>query len=1781
LIFIPGSRAEESVEETKIEKKEERKTLDSIQLLSPPPLLPVSSSVLVSGTKTVGPTGDYPSITAAIVDIQAQSLDGALTLELLPTYNSSVETLPLNFTNLPGISATNTVTLRPQAGATNLAITGNNATAIVNLQSVQFVTIDGRPGGVGTAKELTIENTNTTGTTGATVRFINNASNNAVRHTVIKGATTGASSGVVLIAGTTGGTGNDNNTIDNNVIQDGISTPRYLVYSFGSVITSQFNNNNTISNNDILNFYATSGDSAGVRLDTGNTNWTISDNYIYQTASRASITGNAEGIIINAATGVGFTLANNVIGGSAPNAGGTPWTTTGTAANYRFTGIHLNVSPNAPTNVQNNIVGNFVWTTSSTNSTLPGAWSGIFLQSGLANITGNTIGSGTGTGSISVTTSGNNGTTFGIGYATSAAPAISNNIIGSITTNGTSNLVSAPLIAVRVDAGTPTISNNTIGSTTTANSLNAATSAIVGSQQVTGVHSLTSGGTNIMNNTIANLNNNYTGTAAAGQVRGIVTTIGSNTIDGNTVRNLSTTSANAGTGSAASVVGILQDSITGIQTVSRNTIHSLSNTSAASSGATVTGIYFKGSTTATHRIDSNFIHSFPVTNPSFFYIGMSASGGVAAYVNNQIRIGIGADGSNQTIPAIIYGIEETGGTNNFFHNGVYVGGTVTVIGLNDTAAFRSTVIPSLNGGTWRNNILVNARSNATTGGSHYARIYAGTSFDPFDYSNHNILFANGNGGVLGQQNGVDLTTLQDVKRATGQESSSAFTNPVFVNPDAATPDMRLQPVNPAEGAGTFVPVQTDFEGDTRATLTPVDIGADAGNYTSSGDFFPPSILYPILSNGSTADRILTGWLTVTDNVDIAGGTFAPRFYYGKNGGSYVSTQCETFSGLTEQSRKFTCRILYQLVGGVNPGDTITYFVVSQDISGNVNSNPAGAVATDVNTVTMPPLVTNSYNIVAPIGGTIIVGPGGFNSLTATGGFFEAVNNAVLTSDVTVMITGDTTEDGTHALNSLAQDVFPGNFTVMIQPADGTMKTLSGNATQSLFRFDGAEGVTIDGRFGGSGKFLTFRNSNTANSTILVQGGAGNDVFRFVNIEGANTNASSAVVQVLVNGTTGNDNIRIENSTIRDLSNATGVPANLFLSQGITGVPNTNIQIFNSELGNFTSTAIGYFENESALIQNNLICPTATFSGFAPENNLVALCQPIVRNTALTGIDFRNGDGIIDGNDFREFVSNLKATGIFTIGDINDSIPEVITITRNRVTIKPPPNSTGPQIAAQSLGGGRIDFVNNQFTIILNGSNQRAGGIQNDGFFGGNLNVYHNSVLLTGTVTGNNSTSAVEIGPSSQSNGVYINNIYYNFNVGGTGTGRHTAASLLSDFGTFTANYNVYSSASGAIFNYLGASVPFSQWQTSTGDDLNSLAGVEGGQFTATMFVDPLAGNLNINPGTGYDPSPIVSNRGTPIAGVTTDFNGNARSPTTPDIGSSEFNVDRAVGSDGTLPPGNYDNIIVGTGFNTLLGGGGVNVTLGGIINVSGTMSVSCSSTLLGASPLNYVVGNVKKDFCATGAFDYPVGTNTGYSPVNMNVTALNTNPSSLTVKANNGTAVSNPPLNDATTLDRFWSLTETGALTANLLFNYLDTDVDGNESNYRLIRIANGGAPFSMAGSIVNTTNNTLSLNNVTEFSEWTGGELAPTGARAVIGGRVVRADGNGIGKTVIVLQSINGSQPQYALTNPFGYFRFNDVAVGETYLISVSAKQYQFMQPTQMLFVIGDMENVTFVALE
>ncbi len=92
--------------------------------------------------------------------------------------------------------------------------------------------------------------------------------------------------------------------------------------------------------------------------------------------------------------------------------------------------------------------------------------------------------------------------------------------------------------------------------------------------------------------------------------------------------------------------------------------------------------------------------------------------------------------------------------------------------------------------------------------------------------------------------------------------------------------------------------------------------------------------------------------------------------------------------------------------------------------------------------------------------------------------------------------------------------------------------------------------------------------------------------------------------------------------------------------------------------------------------------------------------------------------------------------------------------------------------------------------------------------------------------------------------------------------------------------------------------------------------------------------------------------------------------------------------------------------------------------------------------------------------------------------------------------------------------------------------------------------------------------------------EFIPTAANVSVSGRVLSAKGNGI-RNVIVTMTDKTGNILTARTNSFGYFRFDEIPVGEFYVISVSSKRYIFDQSSQVLVVNDELTDINFFAEE
>ncbi len=123
---------------------------------------------------------------------------------------------------------------------------------------------------------------------------------------------------------------------------------------------------------------------------------------------------------------------------------------------------------------------------------------------------------------------------------------------------------------------------------------------------------------------------------------------------------------------------------------------------------------------------------------------------------------------------------------------------------------------------------------------------------------------------------------------------------------------------------------------------------------------------------------------------------------------------------------------------------------------------------------------------------------------------------------------------------------------------------------------------------------------------------------------------------------------------------------------------------------------------------------------------------------------------------------------------------------------------------------------------------------------------------------------------------------------------------------------------------------------------------------------------------------------------------------------------------------------------------------------------------------------------------------------------------------------------------------------------------------------SSGASPLTLTN--VNTSNDNADLLPITA----TNGSvniMGPTAAQVSVGGRVLTFEGRPIVRAGIYLTDLNG-QTRVAMTNPFGYYRFEQIEVGHSYLLTVSAKQYEFSPNSRFITPVDVINDADFIAL-
>ena len=574
---------------------------------------------------TVGnPGGTYKTLKAAFDDINNGILTGAVTLQIV---DNTVEPLTPTL-NASGVGLANYTSVEIYPTKPNLSIITSAADILVDLNGADNVTIDGRVNKAGPA-DLLLSSTRTGSINNvSTIQFRNDASNNVVRYSNVKGLATINGGVVFFTTGTT--TGNNNNLIEYSTIDNNRKDYTSPILSLGTVGIP--NKNNQIRNNNFYNFWQEAVTSQAILIRNNNSGWVIQDNSFYETTlfnpTLANVTHGM--IVIDSLKNAGphasdISILHNYLGGSAPNCGGMLHKG---FTNTNFAAIQLEAGP-GNCKINNNFIQNINWKNEVWSWSFDAVLVPITNMSNLEFVS-NTLGSIDGSASIYVSNLDVTDAYFrGYNIKGTGDLLFDNNSIGTITCDMTGGLFSTSIFCLANEStGKVTITNNTIGSPTIADNIISVGSSIGGpagttGQKMYGIYNNATGDIIMNNNKVQNLTNNAVGLASLTHGISSIKAIRC-TANDNLVRNLSCASITLKdnsvdgverNGAALSGIDIIADTADAPKkreiNAERNTVYNLSLTNAASQGH-VYGIYIganKGTATTTSIIRQNFIHS--------------------------------------------------------------------------------------------------------------------------------------------------------------------------------------------------------------------------------------------------------------------------------------------------------------------------------------------------------------------------------------------------------------------------------------------------------------------------------------------------------------------------------------------------------------------------------------------------------------------------------------------------------------------------------------------------------------------------------------------------------------------------------------------------------------------------------------------------------------------------------------------------------------------------------------------------------------------------------------------------------------------------------------------------------------------------------------------------------------------------------------------------------------------------------------------------------------------
>jgi hypothetical protein len=248
----------------------------------------------------------------------------------------------------------------------------------------------------------------------------------------------------------------------------------------------------------------------------------------------------------------------------------------------------------------------------------------------------------------------------------------------------------------------------------------------------------------------------------------------------------------------------------------------------------------------------------------------------------------------------------------------------------------------------------------------------------------------------------------------------------------------------------------------------------------------------------------------------------------------------------------------------------------------------------------------------------------------------------------------------------------------------------------------------------------------------------------------------------------------------------------------------------------------------------------------------------------TGAEANNAFGILASNCSAVLMGNL-------VYDVRNA--------STGVTVTTPPVAAGLALRATSSA-----VVANNMISVGDSTGVQFNGIWNAFGTNNSFALLYNSILVGGVASGSIPTfgllRGINTGAAITTTITARNNIIVNQRSGGTGKHYALANQMTTldttGWGPNRFDYNIFNTVDPSTMGLWGPTDrSLSEWQGSTSGDANSFLGDPGFVSSTDLHINPLIG--------------LASNNGQPLVGIVDiDFDGDARSTTTPDRGADEY-----------------------------------------------------------------------------------------------------------------------------------------------------------------------------------------------------------------------------------------------------------------------------------------------------